>query len=341
MVLLSELEFAQKFPFSETGKRVIKELGVPVDGASEETKKRALARVRAAFERKVYFQLNLEGHREMLETEILSYPLAKIYLSVINNAKLFGSFAKSNADAVFALLEGERGESLKLRLAQEFNLEFDLAGNKFYSVAVVDFLSAETGSDVLKLVNQRVEKGRVFLNEERFSRFLSGRVFTEIVRSLPVSIEGIPESIKREALFLGDEFTQKQRAKFKSISGKLRVELFPPCMEKLYADLLQGKNLSHLARFDLTTFLNAVGMPEDGIIKAFGNAPNYKERVTRYQVKKILRGGRMGKGYSPASCAKMRSHALCIAQCNVKHPAQFYRRELSRAKQGGKEKVAS
>jgi len=103
-------------------------------------------------------------------------------------------------------------------------------------------------------------------------------------------------------------------------------------MEKLYADLLEGKNLSHFARFDLTTFLNAVNMPESEILKAFSNTPNYDEKITAYQVRKLIKGGAQGRGYSPGSCSKIKTHALCVADCDVKHPTQFYRRELRKAK---------
>jgi len=336
MVPLADLEFAQKFPFTKTGKRVIKELNVSFDGLGEAAKKSAAARLKAAFKRQAYFQPNLEGHRELLEDEILSYTLAKIYISAINNSRLYSQFARSNAESAFSRLEEERRETLKIRMAQEFGFDFGPTEEGRYSISVADFLSANTGIEVLKLVNQSVESGRVELNGERFSRLLSEKAFNEVLESLPSKAGGVPESVKAEALALGEAFVKKQRAAFAKISGRARPELFPPCMEKMYADLLAGKNLPHLARFDLSTFLNAVGMPEEEIIKAFGNASNYNEKTTRYQVRKILKGGRQGKGYSPASCAKIKTHTLCVAQCNVKHPAQYYRNMLGEAKKAKK-----
>ena len=337
MVPLADLEFAQKFPFSETGKRVIRELGVSFGELSGQAEKSAAERLRAASRKEHYYHENLEGHSDLLEDEILSYTLAKIYLSVINNSRLYSQFARGIAETVFALLEAERRADLKIRLAQEFKLDFEPAGEGRYYISVADFLSANAGIEVLKLVNQSIENGSVLLNEERFSRLLSEKAFNEVFESMPVKVEGVPGTVKREALVLGEELVKKQRAAFAKISGKARPELFPPCMEKLYADLLAGKNLSHLARFDLSTFLNAAGMPEEEIIKAFGNAPNYNEKTTKYQVKKILKGGRLGKGYSPAGCATVKTHALCTARCSVKHPAQYYRNMMGEAR---KRKVA-
>ena len=338
MVLLSELEFAQKFPFSATGKRVIKELGVSFGGLDERAKKSAAERVKSAFKSKPYFQENLEGHRELLESEVLSYPLARVYVSVIGNERLFSGFAKSNEKAALKLLLEERGEDFKIRLARELGVEFEPAGRNGYAVSVPVFLSAGMSDDTMKLVNQRVEKGMVFLDGERFARLLSGIASIRILESLPVPLDGVPLAVKNEAFELGSGLLARQRAVFEKISGKARPELFPPCMEKLYADLLGGKNLSHLARFDLATFLKAVGMQEGEIGRAFSNAPNYDEKTTRYQLKKILKGGRSGRGYSPATCAKLRSHALCIAKCNVSHPVQFYRQRLREAKAAGAKK---
>ncbi|MEM0359933.1 MAG: hypothetical protein QXK06_01170 [Candidatus Diapherotrites archaeon] len=338
MVLLSDLEFAQKFPFSETGKRAVRELNVPLDSVSENAKKSAIARIKTAFARKPYFVEHLEGHKELLEEELLSFPIAKIYISIIGQQKLFSLFAKSHADAAFELLEREKGDSLKIRLAQELNLRFSLPEDGLFSVKVLDFLNSSNGAPTLKLVNQRLEKGSVLLESQRFARLLSEKAFSEILASLPVKTSGIPERLKEEALALSAEFRERQAVEFKKMAGKTRLDFFPPCMEKMYSELLSGKNLPHFARFDLTTFLNAVGMPEEEIIKSFSKAPNFDESITRYQVKKITKGGRLGKGYSPASCEKLRLHSLCIAQCNVKHPTQYYWNQFRNAKKEKKGK---
>jgi len=332
MIPLEELEFAQKFPFTKTSRSLLKQLNASFDSISEQTKRTAVTRISTAFKRKTYFAEKLEGHRELLENDLFSYPLAKVYLSVIDDSRLHANFAKSVSDSAFNFMEQERGGKLKLRLANELGIKVDMPSEKSFSVSVPDYLSSRIRFDSLKLVNQSVENGFVELNKERFSRFLAGRIFTDIIKSLPVSLDGVPRKVKEEALGLSNEVKYKRRAAFEKITGAIRPELFPPCMEKLYADLLEGKNLSHFARFDLTTFLNAVNLPESEIVKAFSNAPNFDEKITVYQVKKLIKGGNQGKGYSPASCSKIKTHALCVADCGVRHPTQFYRRELSKAK---------
>ena len=329
---MEELAFAQKFPFTKTSRSLIKQLNASFDSISEQTKKTAVARISAAFKRKTYSAEKLEGHSDLLENDLLSYPLAKVYLSVIDDSRLHANFAKSVSDSAFNFMEQERGGKLKLRLAKELGIKVDMPFEGTFSVSVPDYLASHTRMDSLKLVNQSVENGFVELNKERFSRFLAGRIFTDVIKSLPVPLDGVPRQVKEEALGLSDEVKHKRRVAFEKITGAIRPELFPPCMEKLYADLLEGKNLNHFARFDLTTFLNAVNLPESEIVKAFSNAPNFDESITRYQVRKLIKGGAQGKGYSSASCSKIKTHALCVADCDVRHPTQFYRRELAKAK---------
>jgi len=200
MIPLEELEFAQKFPFTDTSRSVLKQLNASFDSISEQTKLTAVARISTAFKRKTYSAEKLEGHRELLENDLLSYPLAKVYLSVIDDSRLHASFAKSVSDSAFNFMEQERGGKLKLRLANELGIKVDMPSENSFSVSVADYLSSRARFDSLKLVNQSVENGFVELNKERFARFLAGRIFTDIVKSLPVPLDGVPKKVREEAL---------------------------------------------------------------------------------------------------------------------------------------------
>jgi len=100
----------------------------------------------------------------------------------------------------------------------------------------------------------------------------------------------------------------------------------PPCIERLIEDLQRGENLPHFARFALATFLTHAGWSVDQIVDLFRNAPDFDEKVTRYQVEHVAgkRGG--GKRYAPPACARMRQEGLCVADCGVGHPLVFLRR---------------
>ena len=102
----------------------------------------------------------------------------------------------------------------------------------------------------------------------------------------------------------------------------------------MYNAVLQGKNLQHSGRFYLAAFLNAIGMPQEQIIQAFAKTPNFSEKMTRYQVQRLV-----ANKLSPPSCAKIKETGLCPSDCGNKHPLSYYKRQLEiAARTANKEK---
>ena len=60
----------------------------------------------------------------------------------------------------------------------------------FASVKVFDYLKTSFAEDFMKLSNQRVEKGTIFLTRNDFARLLSRLAFTQLLASLPLAVEG-------------------------------------------------------------------------------------------------------------------------------------------------------
>ena len=328
---LNELRFAARYPFSNTAKRIVRSINPRIDDLLEkrfsvvELAKRNLTVV---LKRKPYPISSDIASAEILESHILAFPLAKIMVSFLDNPKYYDYFAKAVSDSAFTMMQNASDfESELINLANDLKLNFEI-NNGVFKLSVVEFLSVPFKSDVLKLANQDVASGYVFLNKHRFASFLAEKAAHSVLISLPVDVAGLPKQFKDLAFeALNESMTQVRR----SISGKANLSYLPPCIETIYADLLAGKNVPHMARFVLATFLNAINVPEEKIVEAFSRAPNYNEKVTRYQVSRIVHGS-AGKVYKPASCSKMRSYGLCVAECRVKHPLQYYRKQLAKRK---------
>jgi len=82
----------------------------------------------------------------------------------------------------------------------------------------------------------------------------------------------------------------------------------------------------------LATFLLGRGQTIDEIAPLFKNAPDYNEKVTRYQIKQVSgeTGGSKTK-YACPSCEKIKSNNLCYItpDCdNIINPMQFGRKRL-------------
>jgi DNA primase large subunit (EC 2.7.7.-) len=70
----------------------------------------------------------------------------------------------------------------------------------------------------------------------------------------------------------------------------------PPCMASILESLKRGENLPHVARFAITAYLLRQGWDVDRIVDLFRSAPDFNERITRYQVQHIA--GQAAEGRS-------------------------------------------
>ena len=331
MATVEELKFAQKFPFTETARKIVEEKNFSLKDIPPEVVNRARVMALTCAKKKCYFPL-VKENREILENEILAFPTAKIMLSTLREPRLYEHFAFSVSKAAFKNInEFKNLREILIDLATELKIRFELTEEKnlFVEIPLPQFLEIFFRDENLKLVNQQVSHGKVYLSEKEFARFITEVIYYRIFSSLPVDLKSVPSALKIEAQKMASELKVRQRKEFKDFLGKLDVNAFPPCTAAMYADISEGKNLSHLARFDLATFLVAVGMPAEKIIELFKNTPNFNERVTRYQVERLA--GKQGNKYSPPNCAKTVSHQLCqrTPECEgITHPLQFYKRKI-------------
>jgi len=339
MVSLQELRFAQRYPFSSVARKVVKESNIPLDAISQDVINRAALMIAHAAKNKPYFLDSITSSEDLLQNEVLAFPVSKILLSLQGKENLFEKFSSLVADSALRHLEQEKNaKEVLFELAKDLGINFSLADSPFIvSVPLSEFLQINFNEPAMKLANQDVKGGNVFLDENGFRKFVAEKIFSTVAASLPVDTSQVPVFFKKLSKQLSSQIAAVQRRDFEfKFSGKINPNFFPPCFAELYSQILEGKNLPHLARFDLTTFLIAIGMPSEQVIELFRKTPNFNEKITRYQVERIA--GKGGTKYSPPSCAKVKEHGLSCSRCNVKHPLQYYRRELFKENKGKKEK---
>jgi DNA primase large subunit len=141
------------------------------------------------------------------------------------------------------------------------------------------------------------------------------------VKSMALST--LPETIKAKV----DELRPRLAANYEYRIHK--VTDYPPCIEHALDVMNKGENLSHSARLMLATYMLEIGKSVDEVAALFHNAPDYNEKVTRYQVEHLagIRGSHVK--YSVPSCEKLRNENLCFAteKCNgITNPIQFGRK---------------
>jgi len=324
MLSIEELSFAQKYPFSSLSKKVVKENDLSLEKVPDEVLNRARQMIFAA-QGKSGYSPEIKRHHEILTNEILAFPVAKIILSLINNNRLNERFAEMFSNSIFQSLEREKSDVV-FDVSSELGVKVKQSSKENFvaELSLRDFLKADAKSKEMKLVNLPLENGKLFLDRNDFARFVSLLAEKNLLNSLPVEINSAPEKFKSIAEELGKRRFASKRQSFGLVSmGKVNPDFFPECYAELYANILAGKNLTHLARFDLAVFLFAVGMKRDELVDLFRNAPNFNERTTTYQIDRLIKAK-----YSAPSCSKLRTHKVCKSDCNVKHPVQYYENQI-------------
>ncbi len=333
MFSAEELRFAQKYPFSSTARRIVKEHSFSLENVPEHVQRQAAFIISVAWQGKPASAKQAFSDADLMLAEVQAFPLAKILLSLMKRPELFSRFSALIGKNTFFHLENEKKKNdVLFSLAEDFGIKFSLPerNDALAEISLVDFLKAGFNEQFMKLCNQKVSKGKVFLNQNDFARFLAAFAQKKVFESLPVDAGGAPKQLKQLASELSAKLAARQFKEFDAIISKtVTPAAFPECIAIMYNDLLAGKNLPHLARFDIAVFLGSIGMPKEQIVNSFRKAANFNEKITRYQVEMILQ-----KKYKPVSCAKMREHGIaCAADCGYKHPLQYYRSRLKRAQQ--------
>jgi DNA primase large subunit len=198
---------------------------------------------------------------------------------------------------------------------------------RFFKVKVTDYLmrASHFHEQEWKLINRLVHKGFVYLDADETVRLIRselGELIYSRVKSMTLPI--LPETIKTRVNELSAKFAP-QYYQYR----RYRTQEYPPCIKHALEEMNKGENLPHSARMMLATYMLAIGKSIEEIVLLYQNAPDYKEKVTRYQVEHLagLRGS--GTKYSVPSCQKLLTENLCFAteECNgIRNPVQFGRR---------------
>ncbi len=236
----------------------------------------------------------------------------------------------------FALAEARRSENFLSEELESNPKGKEIAKILFESVAGIKLEEIEGGflmplSDYLKyhvkgeeswkLVNRWLYFGQVYVKPHEITH-----MFRELAMSIIVNrLSSMPKPALQGPILEILKEIEMVRPKPKAIkySGK-----FPPCVEYQVNQLKAGVNIPHSARFLIAAYLLNIGWDEDSIVDLFRSAPDFNEKITRYQIEQI--SGKKGSGtkYMVPSCDKLLALQLCRRDesCdNIKNPLQYGR----------------
>jgi DNA primase large subunit len=259
-----------------------------------------------------------------------------------NDSLLQRRYALAEAKRASELLKDEDRKKIvaiaknfnwKLKPLEERSQTYDL------TLHFTAFLSnaANLHSKKWKLVNRQMLNGEVYLTKPEASRLLEEEVRSHIEEKLSTKVGTLPDLITKRVEQLRQLFSErKAKIKMEELPEEVVIPAFPPCINKLYDTIESGRNISHIGRFALTSFLINIGMTTENVTNLFRALPDFNERLTRYQVEHIA--GRRGSRtkYIPPMCATLQTHGVChnkdeICQ-KIRHPLAYYRRKLRAVK---------
>jgi len=303
-----DLRFFLHYPFSKKAKEyAIKENIVLTERIIEKAKQKLND---AAVDGKIKRSENLD--ETLVKEELGAYAACRMILSALGNRYLINRYAvaESKKARYYFDLDEEKNPEFVEEISSEFGLKFEKSKD-YYLLDIFDYLFYMPNALEYKLVNKKVISGKVLLKANEKKRILEEAVKKKIESELPL-----------KANF--DKKIQEAAKEIEYLIPKIKVSVnadeknFPPCIKKLIEDLYLNINLQHNARVALAIYLINAGLDDEKIVEIFKNAPDFSEKVTRYQINFIRK-----KKYNMPSCSTMDSWGLCVAECRCGNPLKY------------------
>ncbi len=274
--------------------------------------------------------------------EVMSYPYARMLVSQIGDRFLTKRYALAEAVRMNNLLNKEDRETV-LMVSDELGVTSTVDRDGTIHMGFPDYLrlASRLNSVDWKLINSDIHHGVVYLPQDKFSRLmqnaLQDKIESELRLMTPEESKGyLAIDVNAVKMALLDA---KNKMSITQGEG-MKIDYLPPCLTHILDMSRNGLNLPHSARFAIVTFLKALGMGYDDIIKVFAESPDFDESKSEYQIKHIMGELSGGEGYSPPECKTMKTNGLCFnpdSLCEqewMTHPLKYYRAKSRSANKG-------
>ena len=324
-----------KYPFLNEASDYIRETHFDFEEFNRPEMKHIIDRAAERIEKEVT-NGSLDGKLDKYEVEIITFLVTLIIAKsvgmepILRKHSLFEAIRAENF--LIEDLKKEKSEQKKrlllFKIFEELfkvKVDIDSYDSRLFKVKVIDYLTRTSHfhEQEWKLINRLVHKGHVYLDADETVRLirseLSNLIYNRIkAMALPI----LPAAVKAKVEELRSKFIPYH------VYNIHQVEHYPPCIKHAIEEINKGENLPHSARLMLATYMLAIGKSIDEIVVLFQNAPDYSEKITRYQIEHLAGTRGSHTKYSVPSCEKLKIENLCFAthECNgIINPVQFGR----------------
>jgi len=327
------IEDCAKYPFLKQASAQIQQLELTIQNIAEPENALVLERAEKRLENAI-FEGHVGGMVKDKRTEISSFAVAVILAIATKNSLIKKRYALAEAKTAYAKMLNEPKDKI-MAIAKDFS--WNLNSGKPYKDFSLGFNfylqnAAHLHGIDWKLVNQLLNRGMVFLNQDKVVRLLQEEVRNRIEKRLEGSeIKNLPEAVTSIADKLTRLAQEKLGQEMEELPKVVVQTAYPPCINALFEAAKANHHLSHIERFTLTSFLVNVGMSPDNVNELFKTFSDYNERLTLYQIEHIAGERGSATRYTPPQCSLLQTHGVCKNRddlCHqIYHPLAYYKRK--------------
>ncbi|WP_128477125.1 DNA primase large subunit PriL [Halorussus pelagicus] len=300
-----------------------------------------------------------DERRWATRAELLSYPVARVLVSLVDAPGAVEKYASAEADTAYERFTDDfenPDDGLKSTADTAVSLrallaEFDLSGavretvsGDGYRIAVGRYLALSSNLDGERwtLATRQLADGTVKVSETELRELLREAVRQRVAAGLPTDV---PDEIRAG---LTDEVAELQET-FSEIDVSQDIDVlapdcFPPCVASLVERAQDGENLDDHAEFALVAFLTSANADTDELLALCGVDSDTRATALRYRANRV--GDESGAQYAPPSCETMAAYDECPVadeedpttdgRCEtVSHPLSYYEDALDAAESAG------
>ncbi len=329
-----------RYPFFDAAREAVQELEVDLGELVTGERSPVLDRARERVEDAISSGRVGDPVRDAT-VEVLSYPLARILVSLVDEPALTERYAEAEAERAFALLTNELRNETALRSRTDESLsladilgEFDLdeavsATESGYRVDVAPYLHLATAlrEGQWRLVQRSLHNGGIELTEPELVTLLREAVRRRVADGLPVDVpDAIAEALTTDVTAIRDQLAD---VTVPDDLDNVDPAAYPPCVEALIHRVETGADVPTHSQFILVSFLASIGMEGEEIAERF---PDRLDRETVRKQYDRIHGDSRTTAYPPPSCATMQAYGDCVNMdelCErIDHPLEYYDRRL-------------
>lgn len=287
------------------------------------------------------------------KAELLSYPVARVLVSLLDAPGAVEKYASAEADTAYERFtsdlenpdDGLKSTTTSAITLDDLLAEFDLSGSveqrgDHYRMAVGDYLLLASGlsGDEWRLPIRQLADGAVVLDKAELHELLRESTRRRVAEGLPLS--QVPDPIREGLTVVVEELEETfSEVELARDIDTLAPGQFPPCMSGLLERARDGENLENHSEFALVTFLASIGAGVEDITALCGTE-GLGEQALRYRVDRIADD--KGSQFAPPTCATMEAYGNCPVadeedpttdeRCEeITHPLVYYEDALAEA----------